>query len=290
MIPIGEREVSYSLPSKVCASCGKEGKVKFKEIECTYSKNYVVARKIKTIKIRVPLCTKCSIKYKEAESNAGIFGYGTIFLGIFISFIIGSTNNNLTVAWALGILSLIVGSIIISTIGPSKLVDYDGKTITFKNKEFHQKFVALNSHGIDRYIQMSAGVSKIYGDPRKHDLVDSDSLLLQSGLTQMVMADIALGIDKNSTVSTLIKNGMTGPEANTYVGNLTDILMKMPDEQRETIQRNIRQRLEILDEALSNGLKEDSLVQILMQSEGFTKQQAEGIVSYCKNIYRIQKL
>ena len=124
---------------------------------------------------------------------------------------------------------------------------------------------------------------------REQDSSDSDVLLLQSGLTQGVIADIALGIDTNTTLSTLTSAGMPEEKAKAYVNTLLESFIKMPDEQREETRRNIIQRLETTDKALSNGVDEEVLVQAFVKGEGFTRQQAEGIVNYCASVYKIRK-
>lgn len=125
--------------------------------------------------------------------------------------------------------------------------------------------------------------------PGNQDTSDPDVLLLQSGLTQAVMADIALGIDTKTTISTLVSIGMPETKATDYVNVLLESFMEMSDEKREKTRRNIKQRMEAVDKALSNGLNEETIVQMLMKAEGFTRQQAEGIINYCASVYKIHK-
>ncbi len=132
-------------------------------------------------------------------------------------------------------------------------------------------------------------IVSINNPPALKELADPDVALMQSGLTQVVMADIALGIDTNTTIATLTAVGMPEAKAKAYVGTLLETFMEMPAEKREEMRQNIKQRMDIIDKALSKGINEETLVQSLMQAEGFTRQQAEGIVNYCTSVYRIRK-
>lgn len=124
---------------------------------------------------------------------------------------------------------------------------------------------------------------------RAHETANPDVELMQSSLTQAVMADIALGVDTNTTVATLIAVGMPEAKAKAYVGTLLEAFMEMPVDEREETQQNIKQRMDTINKALSKGANEETLVQAVMQAEGFTRQQAEGIVNYCALVYRIRK-
>jgi hypothetical protein len=112
---------------------------------------------------------------------------------------------------------------------------------------------------------------------------------MESGLTQWVIADIALDIDTNTTIASLIAAGTPETTAKSFVGVLLETFMEMPNEQREETRQNIKKRMEIIDEALSKGIKEEVLIQGLMQAEEFTRQQADAIVDYCVSVYRIRK-
>ena len=139
----------------------------------------------------------------------------------------------------------------------------------------------------DTDIEKPANISKT--KTGSHDTADPDVMLMQSGLTQAVVADIALGIDTDTTIATLIAVGMPETKAKAYVGVLLDSFMEMSNEEREETRRNIKRRMEIIDTALSNGVNEDSIVQSLIEAEDFTREQAEGIVNYCSSVYKIRK-
>jgi hypothetical protein len=175
-------------------------------------------------------------------------------------------------------------------LSPEEMVDILVSKMGFP-QEAAQRVVSnlLKEVRKETYAQDSSDIINTKTSSHTSESDDPDVLLMQSGLTQAVMADIALGVDRNITISTLVAVGMNEAKARAYVRTLSETFMEMPDEQRKEIQRNMKERMEIIDKALSNDVDEDVLVEGIMKAEGFTRQQAEGIVNYCVSVYRIRK-